>query len=164
MRFPTAHILLLIQCSFSWQMISQPEHRHPTLSPGQLVFKPGCSSAAPEPSSCAQPSTCPVCFCGKTPCNQLLCQGWALKITKPVTLEGFPWSKDNSGDTHYCAKAMASTGTTVMSDFVRKAKKRLLLLFRHNLVLCFMSSFWSVISLPFFRVLYISFNSSCVLK
>jgi len=55
-----------------------------------------------------------------------------------------------TGDTYYCARETAFTGTTATTDFPWKGKKRLLLLFRHNLALCFTSSFWSVISLPFF--------------
>lgn len=81
--------------------------------------------------------------------RQLLCRGWALNITKPVSLEGFLWSKDYTGDTYDCAKETAFTGTTVTTDFVWKGKKRLLLLFRRNLAPCFVPSFWSI-SLPSF--------------
>lgn len=149
--FQPTRILLLIQVSFLWHMTSQTQHRHPALSPGQPVSKTGCSSAAPEASPRAQDLSLPRAFLWRGSMqHQLLCRGWALNITKPVSPEGFLWSKDYAGDTYYCAKQTACTGTTATTDFAWKGKKRLLLPFRRNLAPWFMPSSWSIISLPFF--------------
>lgn len=65
MLFQLKCILLLIQIFCLWHTISQPELRHPALSPRQLVPKTGCSPADPKARPCAEPSTRPVLFSDK---------------------------------------------------------------------------------------------------
>lgn len=63
---------------------------------------------------------------------------------------GLPMVKGQYGDTHDCAEEPEGICTTGITDLVWKGKERLLLLFRHNLALCFLCSFWSIIWLSFF--------------